>query len=260
MQGKRVTCASSAQRLAASEVLADLIIPRGVCPDPCSTPCGIRGFGRISPEHWRFLFFGAQRLAASEVLAALRLLKNKVALLCSTPCGIRGFGRRITCRSDGEKNTCSTPCGIRGFGREPPSHAGGGAGVLNALRHQRFWQRLTKSGNAELYTCSTPCGIRGFGRRPCRDGRDGAPVCSTPCGIRGFGRPRHELRALAGAGAQRLAASEVLADVHQQVDSFTPASAQRLAASEVLAALPGERSHSSGLCSTPCGIRGFGSR
>ena len=59
----------------------------------------------------------AQRLAASEVLAVNRKKLTSMTMhKCSTPCGIRGFGRSFLKRLF-----------LVFF-------------VLNALRHQRFWQ------------------------------------------------------------------------------------------------------------------------
>ena len=89
----------------------------------------------------------------------------------------------------------------------------GGQIVLNALRHQRFWQLNSRIISYQQDVCSTPCGIRGFGRTwfPADESyqtvlnalrhqrfwqleKQAASSlrmsCSTPCGIRGFGRSR----------------------------------------------------------------------
>ena len=69
-----------------------------------------------------------------------------------------------------------------------PSNTNRLIGVLNALRHQRFWH-VVFSGIRELCVplCLTPYGIRGFGMR-IRATIAAIPIlCLTPYGIRGFG-------------------------------------------------------------------------
>ena len=62
-----------------------------------------------------------------------------------------------------------------------------GLDVLNALRHQRYWQMGPSCQISARLLCSTPCGIRGIG-----SWWSGKASAGT-------------------SGAQRLAASEVLA-------------------------------------------------
>ncbi len=153
-------------------------------------------------------------------------------------------------------------CGIRGFGRSPA----------------RAWSLPT-------HWCSTPCGIRGFGRGHKGGDQERDRRATTPCGIRGFGQQIPSVFSAAlFSGAQSLAASEVLAvgmklpvlelpEVlnalrHQSfgrrgkikgVDFSFPCSTH-LAASEVLAEPQVQRTIIGSIgCSTPCGIRGFGS-
>ena len=176
---------------------------------------------------------------------------------------------------------CSTPCGIRGFGRGYPRGEGSIAIVLNALRHQRFWQASRRicggvAGSAQRLAASEVLADHGWAGlvRPLR--------CSTPCGIRGFGRSFPPVRLRVLGCAQRLAASEVLAVSfpfrvivvlyvlnalrHQrfwQVQCLPPSPGVYL----VLNALRHQRFWQQlvivpvglpSLCSTPCGIRGFG--
>ncbi len=68
-------CATSAQRLAASEVMACALILMLFKYLLCSTPCGIRGYGISSEARIRLSICCAQRLAASEVMACLLRLR-----------------------------------------------------------------------------------------------------------------------------------------------------------------------------------------
>ena len=200
----------------------------------CSTPCGIRGFGRVTLSTAFFDAHRAQRLAASEVLAD------------QYPRGI------------GDDGQCSTPCGIRGFGRA--------AAAFTVI----------------LFPCSTPCGIRGFGRRsiPSMTGTstsaqrlaasevlaDKAPVqdirgrwCSTPCGIRGFGSIIVVASSFNANCAQRLAASEVLAVNYHLLKTYTQTVLNALRHQRFWQKELAKNADMGEECSTPCGIRGFGS-
>ena len=250
-----------AQRLAASEVLAENQ-GRGCHGQSlrCSTPCGIRGFGSSMEKSDIFFASSAQRLAASEVLAGGMPGGNTEEERCSTPCGIRGFGScRPTCWSSAinsaQRLAASEVLAV--VGRQSLAMW---RLVLNALRHQRFWQTVPSRTGSSLYRaqrlaasevlavdkvvhpvlpfarCSTPCGIRGFGRAGASSPPAKLGWCSTPCGIRGFGRSWRREDFSMNPCAQRLAASEVLAE------------GARWMLFIVLR------------CSTPCGIRGFGRR
>ena len=183
-----------AQRLAASEVLAGGQIGHGERQPECSTPCGIRGFGSRPGTTSMEEVMCAQRLAASEVLAAERWhVGYDQEYECSTPCGIRGFGSRALPTSTSSSISCSTPCGIRGFGSSS----------------------LT-SGCPDGVKCSTPCGIRGFGRS---SGQRLTPVWPVLNALRHqrFWQNGQRTTRKSFSRAQRLAASEVLAEPLQQL-------------------------------------------
>ena len=134
--------APSAQRLAASEVLAGFRVPCPVEQALCSTPCGIRGFGRSRRRRFCGRPCRAQRLAASEVLAAPGARRNSAGTTVLNALRHQRFWQSLSRENFECSDMCSTPCGIRGFGSWAyppciPPHP-----VLNALRHQRFWQHV----------------------------------------------------------------------------------------------------------------------
>ncbi len=128
----------------------------------------------------------AQRLTASEIFLQLQWKTQAIAQKCSTPYGIRDF---FTCE---------------------PNLLCDEVGVLNALRHQRFFYLFPLHFQSLAVWCSTPYGIRDFftfvffvilltgmtvlnALRHQRffyspDFKPGAilKVCSTPYGIRDF--------------------------------------------------------------------------
>gem|GEM_PF-1747830 len=180
----------SAQRLAASEVVALRKLRILHNKHKCSTPCGIRGCGITRTLGRCQRGYCAQRLAASEVVAYIpENIATLCAVLCSTPCGIRG-------------------CGMPTVKAEPE----GKMQVLNALRHQRLWHqsqgemfrvwiRAQRLAASEVVASKViPRGVRQL----CK--------CSTPCGIRGCGIFQFVTRHFYYRwSAQRLAASEVVA-------------------------------------------------
>ena len=163
---------SSAQRLAAISGLAGwagavrMVLPSGAQRLAASvvwqgSKCFLRSAKPMS----------AQRLAASVVWQdILRRITPRIPPLCSTPCGISGLAGTRPANSVGLPERCSTPCGISGLAgglmisatsslrsAQRLAAISGLAGeaaaaaempspfVLNALRHQWFWQAVAKS-------------------------------------------------------------------------------------------------------------------
>ena len=163
MLAVRVSCA---QRLAASEVLA--------------------------ASHPSFLYtciLGAQRLAASEVLAdaartppcpcipsAQRLAASEVLAeeRRNESRGISGSAQRLAASevlAEIEAPVFADRVVVlnalrhqRFWQRHVDRRRTAARKVLNALRHQRFWQFYKRLFECIAQMCSTPCGIRGFGR------------------------------------------------------------------------------------------------
>ena len=84
----------------------------------CSTPYGIKGFGRRSSfvANWFRLTcstpYGIKGFGSSE-----SNMNPLTSIPCSTPYGIKGFGRDTKQQQLMRQWKCSTPYGIKGFGR-----------------------------------------------------------------------------------------------------------------------------------------------
>ncbi len=256
--------AASAQRLAASKEWAHFVRPtyclsRGVLnalrhqrnghqPAPqVHDHQGDRVLNALRHQRNGHIGYGLGNLAMSIVLNALRHQRNghirhmgdvTAKLKCSTPCGIKGMGTTASFSSRFSWSVCSTPCGIKGMGTEQ-------------YRRRYVLEEV----------CSTPCGIKGMGTRLLD------VICQVAVAVLNALRHQrngHDNRAWAhahGEGAQRLAASKEWARVSS--------SDWRSSMADVLNALRHQRNgHGAeedvsivrAKCSTPCGIKGMGTR
>ncbi len=152
-----------AQRLAASEVLAAAVHTGRLTAISCSTPCGIRGFGRCNPvalpphplvlnalRHQRFWQptsrlrpstpGSAQRLAASEVLAGEDNMSVQITTGAQRLAASEVLAAQRPRRPEHRMEVLNALRHQRFWQTEVSTVSRIPLTVLNALRHQRFWQ------------------------------------------------------------------------------------------------------------------------
>ena len=252
--GRRPT----AQRLAASEMVArvwGLDYRRWFL---CSTPCGIRDGCTRPCRPVRWWRGAAQRLAASEMVArGFHRLELRLSVLLNA---LRHQRWLHVGHPGSEQEQRLLLNALRHQRWLHDCRSGTIARylrLLNALRHQRWLHTVGREGDghsgksAQRLAASEMVALDAL-----RQALGTTNTCSTPCGIRD-GCTRCSARAQSvNCSAQRLAASEMVARVDYLYVFTADTTAQRLAASEMVARRP-----SSGgpypvvFCSTPCGIR-----
>ena len=109
----RLSAATGAQRLAASEESAPDSLDEKSVASTCSTPGGVGGVSTLADRSEAHNGRCAQRLAASEESAPAEATVQKLHSLCSTPGGVGGVSTHehsaLPCAL-----TCSTPGGVGG--------------------------------------------------------------------------------------------------------------------------------------------------
>ena len=204
--------AMGAQRLAASEVMA-LILPActGIACLLCSTPCGIRGYGIVLPDHICHNCYVLNALRHQRLWHSVPIRPAKIFLYVLNALRHQRLWHYKSVKACLEVRH-----------------------VLNALRHQRLWhsqnrQPSASHSGAQRLAASEVMALLESNRLPCppyvlnalrhqrlwhqisRADADILPQCSTPCGIRGYGMLPAEGMEVERSCAQRLAASEVMA-------------------------------------------------